>query len=334
MRRSLVAGVSLAMVAALTACTADAGGDPEAEGPAYPDGQIVINSPFDPGGGIDLAINTMTGALTEAGISDADFRLNNIPGGGGLVAIADFAANNVGDDSTLLLTSVTSLSASIRNPAEPGIDLLVPLGGLYAEYTYVYVPASSDIQDMQDVAESLEADPGSLIISGASLGSADNIVVAKLATELGISFDTLSYLPLTGDENAAALLGGQVDVTFGGPDLLDLVDAGDVRVIGVSAAERIDNPRVADVPTIAEQGFDSVVQANWRGLFGMPDMPDYAIAYWEAALVDLYASDEWADAMQQNVWDPLNFDRSTFIDFIAEEREALTVILGDLGLIE
>lgn len=333
MRTTALAVSAVMFTAALAGCSTTSNDD-GGENPDYPQEQVTIYSPFDPGGGIDLAINTVIQSLTTSGTSDADMRLSNIPGGSGLVAISQLAADNDGDDAALLLTSVSTLSASVRNPNEPGIDLLTPLGGLYAEYTYVYVPGTSDYESIADIAADLESDPGSVVISGASLGSADNIVLAQFATELGIDFDQLTYLPLTGDENAASLLGGQVDVTFGGPDLLDLSDSGDVRVLAVSAPERIDNPRVSEIPTFAEEGYEGVAQSNWRGLFGPPNMPDHAVEYWDTVLQEMYTTDEWQEAAEQNVWDTMAYDRETFIDFLDDQKSTLTEILGNLDLIE
>jgi putative tricarboxylic transport membrane protein len=327
-----------ALALVLTACAGGGSAEsPEAAapavetGPEYPTEQITINSPFDPGGGIDLAINTMIASLNDSGVSDADMRLSNIPGGGGLVAIAQLTADNSDDDSTLLLTSVSSLSNSIQNPDKPGLLSMTPLGGLYSEYTFIYVPASSPWMSLEDLGNALKADPGSVTMTGGTLGSADSIVAALFAGTLGLEFSQLAYLPLSGDENAAALLGGNSDVAAGGPDLLDLVDSGDLRVLAVSAPERLKSERVKDVPTMAELGYD-VVQGNWRGLFGPPDMPQYAIDYWSEKLIELAATEEWTTAASENIWDIQPRDSDEFAAFLKDQDEVLTKVLISLGL--
>jgi putative tricarboxylic transport membrane protein len=331
MRKFMAASAGLMVALAITsACDASSGAG-GGDGENYPDGQIAVVSPFDPGGGIDLAINTMISSLNDSGASDASMRLENIPGGSGMVATSTLAADNNGDPNTLLLTSVSTLSASIQDPANTSLLKMTPLGGLYAEYTYVYVPKDSPFTSIKDVADALKANPDDVVIGGASLGSADNLVVAQLAKDLGLSFDQLAYVPLAGDENAANLLGGQVDVTFGGPDLLDLVDSGDVRVLAVSAPKRLEIDRVKDIPTFIESGYQ-VSQANWRGLFGPPDMPQYAVDYWNEKLAELSKSAEWQSAAEKNVWDLTSLDREEFAKFLETEKESLTGLLGELGL--
>lgn len=332
MRKLMAASAGLmAVLATTSACGAGGSEGGDESSPEYPDGQITVVSPFNPGGGIDLAINTMISSLNDSGISDASLRLTNIPGGSGLVATSTLTADNNGDPNTLMVTSVSSMSASIQDPASPGLLTMTPLGGLFAEYTYVYVPEASPFTSITDVADALKANPDEVVIGGASLGSADNLVVAQLANSLDLGFDQLAYVPLAGDENAANLLGGQVDVTFGGPDLLDLVDSGDVRVLAVSAPERVQIGRVADIPTFVESGYE-VNQSNWRGLFGPPEMPQYAIDYWNDALVELGDSQEWQTAAEENVWDLTPMDRDEFTDFLNTEEKNLTALLGDLGL--
>jgi len=334
MHKAVLGGAAVvALTIALTSCSgATDGSSGGEEQPDYPTEQITLNSPFDPGGGIDLAINTLIMSLNESGISDADMRLSNIPGGSGLVAAATLAGDYDGDDSTLLVTSVSSLSATIQNPGQVGLDQMTPLGGLYAEYTYIYVPADSPWQTLDDVADAIKAGPGDVTFTGASLGSADNIVVAQFAQSLGLDFSDLAYVPLAGDENAAAILGGNSEVAAGGPDLLDLVDSGDVRVLAVSAPERLTSERVTDIPTMAELGYD-VTQANWRGVFGPPNMPQYAIDYWDDTLTQLADAEEWQDAADQNVWDLTPMDRDEFTSFLEDQTDSLTTVLTSLGLV-
>lgn len=335
MRKAILGGLS-AGILMLSACSSEEnGGDvtENGENSDYPSGQTMIYSPFPPGGGIDLAINSVMQALTETELTTTPMRLSNLPGGSGMVATATLASEHDGADDTLLLTSVSNLSATLQESENVGLSEMVPLAGLYAEYTYVYVREDSPFQSLSDIVDAITADPGSVVIGGASLGSSDNIVVAELAKSVGLSFDQLAYIPLPGDENASNLLGGQIQVSFGGPDLLNLVDSGDARVLAVSSPERLTVERVADVPTIIEEGYD-VSQSNWRGMFGPPNMPDYAVEYWSTTLEEMSETPEWQAIADENVWDITGLTREEFTDFLAEEEENLRGTLTDLGLLQ
>src|SRR5260370_22558456 len=68
------------------------------------------------------------------------------------------------------------------------------------------------------------------------------------------------------------LLGGQVLVMFADtPVLLPHIRAGKLKPIGAASAER--NPMVADVSTLAEQGFPDTVADNWYGLLAPAKTP-------------------------------------------------------------
>jgi putative tricarboxylic transport membrane protein len=331
-KRTILGAIALTTTLALTACSGAAGKDGDA--PAnYPSSQITVNSPFNPGGGIDLAINSVIQVLGETKLTTAQMRLNNMPGGSGMVATGTLAGDYTGANDQLLLTSVSNLSASLQDSANVGLMKMVPLAGLFAEYTYVYVRKDSPFTKLSDVVDAIKAHPGKVTIGGASLGSADNIVVADLAKLVGVPFSDLAYLPLEGGENQTNLLGGQIDVAFGGPDLLSLVESGDARVLAVSAPKRLTADRVKDVPTMTELGY-KVTQSNWRGVFGPPEMPDYAVKYWGDAFKKMSATPQWKAVADKNTWETTDLDPSQFKDFLVTEQQSLTTALTDLGLIQ
>src|SRR5262249_39114042 len=76
----------------------------------------------------------------------------------------------------------------------------------------------------------------------------------------------LLHVPYRGAAPALTdLLGGQVLAMFADtPVLLPHIRAGKLKPIGAASAER--NPMLADVSTLAEQGFPDTVADNWYGL--------------------------------------------------------------------
>ena len=75
-----------------------------------------------------------------------------------------------------------------------------------------------------------------------------------------------------------------------------MAKAGEVRIIGVTSAERID--AAPDAPTLKEQGYDAEF-VNWRGFFAAPGLPaDKAEAY-RKAIAKMYDTPEWSRAGAQ-----------------------------------
>lgn len=82
-----------------------------------------------------------------------------------------------------------------------------------------------------------------------------------------------------------------------------------------------------------ELGYD-VTQSNWRGAFGPPNMPDYAVQYWNDTFKKMSETEEWKKVADENVWDITGLDRTQFADFLSSEEKNLTTVLTELGLIQ
>ena len=118
--------------------------------------------------------------------------------------------------------------------------------------------------------EALREDPASVRVGGtSSAGSMDHVQFLKVAQAAGIeSLDQISYAGFEGGRVLAQLLGGHVDIVSAGiGDVVGLVESGDVRVLGITAEQRVGSGIVAEMPTCVEQGIDATFY-NWRGVFG------------------------------------------------------------------
>lgn len=79
-------------------------------------------------------------------------------------------------------------------------------------------------------------------------------------------------------------------------EVISLLNTGSLTALGVLSEERLPG---LDVPTAREQGHD-VTLSNWRGLYGPPEMPEYAVAYWQNALGDMVESPTWKQIAERN----------------------------------
>ena len=295
----------------------------------YPDDPITFLSGFNPGGGIDLAINTTMVALEESGAVEAPMQIAHTPGGSGLVASAELVNTHDGADDILQLTSISSLSASIQIPDELQITDLVPVALLFQEYSIMYVQADSPYESLDDIAAALQEDPGSVSFAGGSLGSPSNLAIAQFANDVGVTFDQVTYVPLSGGETELALLGGEVDAISGGAENLDFIESGEFRALAVSAEEPL--AIAPDIPTYLEQGYD-VAQGSWRAVFAPPNFPDHALTFWQDALGQAVESEAFQSAAADNGWGVTYRTGAEFDEFLAAERESLTQTLQEIGL--
>ena len=132
---------------------------------------------------------------------------------------------------------------------------------------------------------------------------------------------------------AARLMGGHVDVaSIGISDSVGLVESGDIRVLAITAEERVGSGLVAEMPTCREQGIDMTF-VNWRGLFGPKDMPDYALRFWEGVLAEMSETPEWRDACEQYGWDIVYQDHEAFTAFLESVNQEYAALLDQIGML-
>ena len=123
----------------------------------------------------------------------------------------------------------------------------------------------------------------------------------------------MSQAPLIGLENVAKVYRmGDVEVhALRGIDLA-IVERELLVLLGPSGSGKSTLLNILgglDVPTAREQGLD-VTLSNWRGLYGPPNMPKFAVAYWQEALGDMVKSSAWKQIAERSQF-TTTFRRST-----------------------
>ena len=119
-----------------------------------------------------------------------------------------------------------------------------------------------------------------------------------MAQAVGIDPKTVNYVAYDGGgELLTALLGGQVAfVVSGAGEFADQIEAGQVRVLAVTGAERTLD---VDAPTLREAGVDMEF-TNWRGIVAPPGLSDADKQTLATLIDDMHNSQEWKDALAQN----------------------------------
>ncbi len=272
-RRTFVqTGATLAFVACsagtVWAQTAPAG---------YPSREIELLIPFAPGGGVDLFGRTIARVLNSEKIVTRPIQVLNKPGAGGATGIAEMVHVRKGNPHSLLGIATHVFITPMMAGTPYSYKHLTPIAKIFTEHQMMVVRTESPIKSLKEIEGALRKDVGSLRFGGATVGTWDHMTAAKFAQVVGGDPSKITYMAYSGGESNAAILGGHVDVGLGGLDLMDLVEAGRMRVLAVNSPKRLGG-RFKDVPTFAEQGYE-VVNENWRGLFAPPGVPDAVVEY-------------------------------------------------------
>lgn len=327
---------SLAVV--LTACSSgDSGGSPGASAAAsggaagYPEGDIQIMAPADPGGGWDSTARALQTAL-ESGIIDASVEVYNVGGAGGTIGLAEFVDQHSGDPNQLMVMGLVMVGAIQTNDSPVTLDQVTPIASLTAEQEAIVVPADSEYESLEQLVEAWQADPTSISWGGGSAGGTDHILVGLLAQAAGIDPSGINYVAHSGGGEAlTAILSGAVTAGVSGvSEFADQVEAGEMRWLAVSGEAAPDG---IDAPTITETGLDVVLE-NWRGVVAAPDLTDEQRESLVQLITDLHDSDAWQQALEENGWADFFQAGDEFATFLGDEKTRIEGVLRDIGLIE
>ena len=304
----------------------------QAQAPAWkPDrvAEIVVSAGA--GGNQDLTARVIQAIWQEKKIVPASIVVNK-PGGGGAIAYS-YMAQHLRDPNVLVVLSPTLFTSRIMGQIKFQHTDFTPIATLFEEYLFVSVRTESPIKTGRDLINKLKAAPDSLSIAIASaVGNHVHLGIALPMKAAGVDVRKLLIVPYkSSSESLIALLGGHIDVavsTFG--TVLPHLEAGRVRVIGVSAPQRLLGV-LATVPTWREQGADAVV-SSWRGVAGAKGITEAQAKYWETALAEMANTDEWKKDVERNFRVPQFLDARESRKYWDQQYSEMEAIMSELGL--
>jgi putative tricarboxylic transport membrane protein len=333
MRRLGLAAVA-ALALSLGACGNKAGSDGGGSGGAanWPQRDLRIMAPADPGGGWDSTAREMAQALTKGKIIDKSAEVYNVPGAGGTIGLSQLASKRAGQSNQLMVMGLVMLGAIQTNKSPVDLSETTPIAALTTEPEAIVVRSESKYATMQDLVDAMQRDPAKVSFGGGSAGGTDQILVGLVAKAARVDPSKPKYVAYSGGGEAVqSILSGSVDAGVSGvSEFADQVDAGKMRVLAVSTAKPVEVGG-KPAPTLSEQGLDVEI-TNWRGVVAPPglepDERDAAIA----AMQRLHDSPEWQQALERNAWTDFFRTGDEFQAFVDSENQRVEGVLRDIGL--
>ncbi|WP_447045755.1 Bug family tripartite tricarboxylate transporter substrate binding protein [Vreelandella sp. H-I2] len=302
-----------------------------------PEGKVECIAPSDPGGGWDFTCRSVGNVMQELDLVPANVQTINMAGAGGGVAFAHTVSKRAGDDH-LLVAASTATTTRLAQGQFPGLtaDQVNWIGALGADYGIIAVAADSEIDDLNELMESLKEDPRSVKFAGGSAkGGWDHLKVLIAAQAANVeNLPRIAYLSYNnGGEALTQVIGGHVDAFTGDiTEAQGFMESGDLRVLAVLSEERLPG-ELADIPTAREQGIDAI-GPNWRGFYMPADVSEEAEAYWTDAMDTIYQSEEWQSVMAQNGLMPFHMTAGEFEEFVLNQINDIEQLSKDIGLIQ
>ncbi len=334
MRKLCAATAAAVLALAVGACgnKAETGGGGGGAAENWPQRDLRIMAPADPGGGWDSTARVMGDVIRKAKVVDKGVEVYNVPGAGGTIGLSQLSSKQSGKSNELMVMGLVMLGAIQTNKSPVDLSKTTPLASLTTEAEAIAVRTKSPYKTLDDLVQDMKADPAKVSFGGGSAGGTDQILAGLLSKAAGVDPSKPKYVAYSGGGEALqSILSGSVDAGISGvSEFADQVEAGKMRILAVSSAEGVE---VAGKPvkSIAEQGLDVEI-TNWRGVVGPPDIkPEERDAAIEA-LQKMHDSAEWQDAMEQNDWDDFFKTGDDFQAYIDSENERVKGVLSEIGL--
>jgi tripartite-type tricarboxylate transporter receptor subunit TctC len=236
----------------------------------YPSKPIKLIVPWPAGGITDTAGRVIAQRLSEQ--MSASLVVDNKGGAAGIIG-AEAAARSPADGYTLLLASAETHAIAPNMHAKLAYD---PLKDFVAIAPFAINPfslvarADFPASTSRELIALAKSQPGKFTYSSAGLGSASQIGMETLKSLAGIN---ILHVPFQGQAPAiTSLMGGQTDLQMlPAGSAVQMRKAGKLKVYAVTTQTRFfDMP---DVPTLKEEGFESMNFANWFGLVAPANLP-------------------------------------------------------------
>jgi len=237
---------------------------------AWPARQIRIVCNFPPGGLTDLYSRAIADHMGQS--LGQTVIVENRPGAGGQIG-AEAVAKAAPDGYTFLVTIQTTLvQAQVlykKLPYNPETDFSW-ISALGAGHLPFGVPASLPVKNFREFVEYAKVNRVSL--GTYAPGSFPHMVAGQLNKLYGTKIEAVHYkgeAPMWLD-----VISGQTQAAIGSvAGTMPHIQKGSVRAIAVPT--KIRSPKLPDVPTFSEQGFNEPVflLSGWIGLLGPAKLP-------------------------------------------------------------
>jgi tripartite-type tricarboxylate transporter receptor subunit TctC len=256
--------------------------------PAWPSQPIRFVVAVGAGGAADTTARRVAERLAKA--LGQPVVVENMPGASGVLAAQTVARANA-DGYTLLIGTNTTHAGNqslLKSISYDPVNDFAPISRLGLAGLTLGVAKDLPVKTVAELIAYMKANPNKLNF-GSGTGS------ARFAAEMfkGKTGTQMVHVPYRGNNAALTdLLSGQVSMLFGDTTLmLPQVQAGNVRGLGVSSAER--SRLVPELPTIAEAGVPGYELVGWIAAFAPAKTPPAIVSRLNAEMKTILTDAEF-----------------------------------------
>jgi tripartite-type tricarboxylate transporter receptor subunit TctC len=268
----------------------------------YPTRPLTIIVPYVPGGSTEISAR-LVGQRLEARLGKPVL-IENKPGAGtviGTTAVARAAP----DGYTLLMGTPTPMAINVavyKNLPYDPLTSFIPLAMVGQSPFLLIVNPSLPVYSVRDLVAYAKQNPGRLSYGSGGPGAPHHLYAELLKSMTGIEMTHVPYkgsLPALND-----VVAGHIQLMFCDiAPAIGMVEAGKVRVLGVSTANRV--AAFPGVPTVAEAGVPGFAVAGWFMLFAPAKTPPSIVNKLHGELKSILPEPEMKDQISKLYLQPM-----------------------------
>lgn len=296
------------------------------------DRPVEIVVPTGAGGTNDQMARLVQTTLQTQKLINVPALVVNKPGGNQSLAVV-YMNQHKSDPHFLLYSTATIFTNEIAGLTKQRYTELPPVALLLVDYTVISVKKDSPIKSMRDLVARLKANPESVAFGLVSHGGPNHLAAVQAMKAGGIDPKALKFVVFkTNAQSMTAAMGEHIHAVVSSVSAaMPQTEAGNMRTLGIAAPQR-QGGKLAQVPTMREEGMNATGIPNWRGLLAAPGVSAEQVAFWSGALTKVVATKEWKQQLEENNVASEFTTGAALQKWLAEAYQDTRAVMADLGL--
>ncbi len=325
-------GRRFAGLVAAIALFAGANGAADAWEPSKP---IEFVIPAGTGGGADQMARLIAGLVEKYKLSPKPMIVVNKSGGAGAEGFL-YVKGKKGDAHTIIITLSNLFTTPLAQETPFSWKDLTPIARLALDQFILWVNAETPYKTAKEYLAAVKERSGKdtqMKMGGTGSKQEDQIITVQLEQATGGKF---TYVPFKGGgEVCVNLVGKHVDSTVNNPiECASHWKAGRVRPLAVFDTTRIPAGEWKDVPTVKEALGVDISYLMLRGIFGPPDMPKEAVAWYIEMLRKVGETPEWKKYMEEGALKSAFLTGPEYVKWVQDAEQVHKDLMTKGGLLK
>lgn len=292
----------------------------------WPDRPVRAVVPFAPGGATDVVARLVAPRLSEE--LGQQFVVDNRAGAGGSIGVEIVVRANPDGHTILIGASSFASNAALYKLSFDPMKGIAPVTLITRGPFVAVVHPSVKAASMKELIALARAKPDALSFGSSGTGGVPHLATEHLKQMAGIS---MTHVPFKGDGPAlVSLLGGQIQVYFGGPLVVSPhIASGKLRALAITSDKR--SPVLPDLPTIAESvpGYSAM---TWFGVWVPAGTPSAIVSRLNDAVGRVLKNPQVQEKLRDNGMEAAHGTPEEFSRFIASEIAKWTKVVKEANI--